>query len=242
VSAAGDLQVESLRAWYGQAQVLRGITMDVPAGTVVAIFGHNGAGKSTLLRSIARVHTQCSGEVVLGDHRLEQMPAHEVARAGLALVREGARVFDSMTVDEHLELGIRLATDTGRTARTEDEIFGLFPALREKRSNRAGYLSGGQRQMLALGAAFASNPRCLLLDEPSAGLAPVVAAEIFGKVAELAAHGVAVLVAEQNPQWLDTVAQHGYVLETGEVVRSGPLEDLLAHTFTGSADTAGGRG
>lgn len=210
--------------------------MDVPAGAVVAIFGHNGAGKSTLLRSIARVHRQCSGQVTLDGQRLDEMPAHDAARAGLALVREGARVFDSMTVDEHLDLGTRLAASTGRTPRTEQEIFELFPALEEKRGSRAGYLSGGQRQMLALGAAFASNPRCLLLDEPSAGLAPVVAREIYDKVSELASHGVAVLVAEQNPQWLDTVAGHGYVLETGEVVRSGPVADLLSKTFVGGGE------
>src|SRR3546814_694471 len=188
----GDLHVEGVSAWYGQARVLHEISTNVPAGSVVALFGHNGAGKSTLLRSIAGVHTQCGGQVTVAGGRLDDKAAHEVARSGLMLVREGARVFDSMTVAEHLELGVRLAVCTDRAPRTAEEIYELFPVLGERSDARAGYLSGGQRQMLALGAAFASQPSCLLLDEPSGGLAPTVAREIFDKVAELAALGVAV--------------------------------------------------
>lgn len=227
---AANLRVASLNAWYGQAHVLRDVTVDVPSGTVVALFGHNGAGKSTLLRSIAGLHRQRSGQVLIGGERVDARPAHEVARLGLVLVREGAKVFDTMTVAEHLALGRRLAGKGGRAARTAEEIFDLFPVLAQRRTEQAGLLSGGQRQMLALGSAFGSAPRCLLLDEPSAGLAPSVAEEIYTKVAELSAQGVAVLVAEQNDTWLRDVAERGYLLETGRIVLGVSIEELIART------------
>jgi len=225
-----DLRVSSLQAWHGQAHVLHDVTIDVPSGTVVALFGHNGAGKSTLLRSIAGVHRQCSGHISIGGEQVDTRPAHRVAQLGLVLVREGAKVFDTMTVAEHLALGRRLAGKGGRVPRTADEIFDLFPALAHRRTEQAGYLSGGQRQMLALGSAFASAPCCLLLDEPSAGLAPSVAEEIYTKVAELSAQGVAVLVAEQNDTWLQDVADRGYLLETGRIVLGVGIEELIART------------
>jgi branched-chain amino acid transport system ATP-binding protein len=223
------LAVGGLDAWYGQAQVLYGIDLTVEASEIVGIFGHNGAGKSTLLRSIVRVHLQTRGEIRFGSRRLDGLRSHEVALAGCTLAREGAPVFETMTVDEHIRLGQRLAQRAGRGERTRDEVYATFPLLAERRSSAAGYLSGGQRQALVLATAFASAPACLLLDEPSTGLAPLVAEDLYRSIAALAEQGVAFLIAEQNPMWLAAVSTRGYLLETGHVAAEGEPSTFVRH-------------
>jgi branched-chain amino acid transport system ATP-binding protein len=209
------LEVAGLDAWYGQAQVLRGITLSVPDHSVVGLFGHNGAGKTTLLRAIARVHRQCSGRIALDGRDLSSARADQAARAGVRLVREGARVFDVLTVEEQLLLGARLSARPA--AAVLDEVYDRFPVLRTRRRQQGGLLSGGQRQMLALGVALAGDPRCLLLDEPSTGLAPAVVDELYETIRTLAGQGRALLIAEQASDHLPAIAHHSHLLETGEL-------------------------
>jgi branched-chain amino acid transport system ATP-binding protein len=223
--AAGELAVESLDAWYGQAQVLRSISLHVGEHEVVALFGHNGAGKSTLLRSIARLHRETAGAITFRGRSLAGARPDEMARLGLRLVREGSRVFDTMSVDDQLGLGARLS----KRPRTEvlEGIYGLFPVLKERRAVLGGYLSGGQRQMLALAMALAGDPVCLLLDEPSTGLAHVIVDQLYDMIHGLAARGVALLIAEQTTERLAELARRGYLLETGEIRAEGDPSEFL---------------
>ncbi len=211
------LRVNGLDAWYGQAKVLFGVDLEVGEHEVVGIVGHNGAGKSTLLRTISRLHRRSRGTISLGDRRLDTCEPYQAARLGVSQVREGSRILEQMTVDEQLRLARRLATRTHRAGRTLDEIYDLFPILRGHRRTKGGYLSGGQRQALALAGAFATAPRVMLLDEPSTGLAPTVTAQVFAIIAQVAASGVALVVAEQKPALLESVAQRTYQLQMGRL-------------------------
>jgi branched-chain amino acid transport system ATP-binding protein len=224
--ASGDLSVQGLDAWYGQAQVLRSISLQVGEHEVVGLFGHNGAGKSTLLKSIVRLHRQTAGQVSFQGRVLTRIRADEVARLGVRLVREGSRVFDTMTVEDQLGLGSRLS----KRPREEvvEEVYGLFPVLKDRRRELGGYLSGGQRQMLALAVALAGDPACLLLDEPSTGLAHVIVDQLYETFQALAARGVALLVAEQTAERLADLANRGYLLETGEIRAEGRPTEFLA--------------
>jgi branched-chain amino acid transport system ATP-binding protein len=224
VSTAG-LGVESLNAWYGQAQVLRSVSVSVAEREVVGLFGHNGAGKSTLLRSIARLHKQTAGRVTFNGRDLSGARPHEVARTGVRLVREGGRVFDTMSVEDQLNLGGRLSTRP--RAQVLEETYDLFPVLKERRKVLGGYLSGGQRQMLALAVALTGDPRCLLLDEPSTGLAHVIVDQVYASLATLAERGVALLIAEQTAEQLVAICKRGYLLETGEIRAAGPPAGFL---------------
>jgi branched-chain amino acid transport system ATP-binding protein len=215
------LSVRNLQAYYGQARALDGVSIDLAEHQVIGLLGHNGAGKSTLLRSIAGLHRQVEGQITFEGVDLCSLEAHEVAAHGIILVREGARVFDTLSVREHLLLGRRLGLARGRGERSTAEVVEQFPMLATRLDVKAGFLSGGQRQMLALAAAFASDPTCLLLDEPSTGLAAIVVEELFAKLAELAEQGVALLVAEQNPTWVDAFASSNYLLELGRIIAKG---------------------
>jgi branched-chain amino acid transport system ATP-binding protein len=221
------LTVTDLKAWYGQARALFGVDLAVRPGQVVGVLGHNGAGKTTLLRSIAGVHRSRSGDVRQFDTDLMPLSADQVARSGLSLVREGAKVFDSMTVAENLALGRQLARRRGAQPPPVESVVDVFPALRDRMSIKGALLSGGQRQMLSLARALLSRPTVLLLDEPSAGLAPVVAREVFNAVRVLAEGGVALLLTEQNSHWLRGIADTVYLLESGRVARSGSLEEVV---------------
>jgi branched-chain amino acid transport system ATP-binding protein len=223
--AAGGLVVDGLDAWYGQAQVLRSVSITVAENEVVGLFGHNGAGKSTLLRSISRLHRQMSGEISFGGQRLTEYRPHRVAQAGVRLVREGARVFDTMSVEEQVNLGARLSTRP--RADVLEETYELFPILKERRRELGGYLSGGQRQMLALAVALAGDPKCLLLDEPSTGLAHVIVDQVYASLEILAKRGVALLIAEQAVAHLAAICNRGYLLETGEIRAQGPPQSFL---------------
>jgi branched-chain amino acid transport system ATP-binding protein len=222
------LTVTDLDAWYGQAQALFGVDLSVDDGEIVGVFGHNGAGKSTLLRVITGLHRQAKGTITFGDAHLERAKPNDIAAQGLSFVREGARTFEGLTVEEHLVLAQRLARRAGRPGRKRDEIFALFPMLSSRREQKAGYLSGGQRQALALASAFATEPVCLLLDEPSTGLAPIVAEEVYKIILDLSQHQVSLLIAEQNPRWLSDICSRGYLLDSGHVRAEGSPSAFLS--------------
>lgn len=215
---ASRLQVTDLCAWYGPAQALFDVTFTLRDGEALGILGRNGAGKSTLLRSIARVHRSVSGDIWLGASSIRGRRAYQVARSGMSLVREGAPVFAQSSVAENLKLGARLATSRGTRPMAEEEVLEMFPALRSLLPHSAGDLSGGQRQMLALSCALISRPTLMVLDEPSAGLAPEVARAIQAAISRLCQAGLTVLVAEQNREWLLGIAGAALVLDRGRVI------------------------
>jgi branched-chain amino acid transport system ATP-binding protein len=203
------------------------INMVMKPDEVVAVLGHNGAGKSTLLRSIAGIHKQATGAITFDGVSLLGQSADAIARLGVGFVREAAPVFPHLTVHEHLQLGQALAQKRGSGPRDEAEIGEWFPILMERRQVKAGFLSGGQRQMLALAVALISSPRLLLLDEPSAGLAPSVAATVFEAIHRLSGTGLNVVIAEQNLDWIAEFAERVYFLENGMVTVTGNVRDAL---------------
>jgi branched-chain amino acid transport system ATP-binding protein len=213
-TAGAALRVTKMNAWYGQAQALRDVSLNVSTGEIVGILGRNGAGKSTLLRCMARLHRRATGRLELFGDDVLGLTAEKVASRGLSLVREGAAVFESLTVGEHLQLAQALAERRGRQGDMA-QVQEWFPVLWERRDVRGGYLSGGQRQMLSLAVAFVSQPRCLLLDEPSAGLAEVVAAALYESIVRIASQDVALIIAEQDGRWLRGLANRAYVLDNG---------------------------
>jgi branched-chain amino acid transport system ATP-binding protein len=219
------LKVEELRSWYGRSQVLWDLGFTVHAGEGLGIIGHNGAGKSTLLRTIAGVHERMQGSIqLLGQDVLGRRP-HDISRRGLTLVREGAPVFGDLTIVENLAMGATLAARRNRTPLPMSEVWEVFPVLNEMSERKAGYLSGGQRQMLALATSFVSQPSILLLDEPSAGLAPEAAATAFEAVSRMRQAGLCIVIAEQNIEWLAGVTSHTFEIESGRMVRQ---EELAA--------------
>jgi branched-chain amino acid transport system ATP-binding protein len=211
------LRVEQLRSWYGHAQVLWDIAFTLEAGDGLGIIGHNGAGKSTLLRSVAGVHRKVSGQVVLeGNEVLDETP-FEIARRGMSFVREGAPVFGELSVVENLTLGGELARRRDQEPLPFEQVYEIFPVLGTMGERKAGLLSGGQRQMLALSAALISRPSILVLDEPSGGLAPEAAATVFAAIGRLRENGLSILIAEQNLDWLTGVASHTLEIESGRM-------------------------
>ena len=222
-----ELRVENFSAWHGQAQVLWDLEIVVPSGTVVGVLGRNGAGKTTLLRAISGLHRKSSGGVRLGNREIARLPAHEIALAGVALVREAGQVPRSLSVTQNLALGQRLAASRGKTARSLADAWRWFPLLEPLADRKAELLSGGQRQALALATAFVSRPDFLLLDEPSAGLAPSVARALYDTIKNLVNEGITAVVVEQHPAWLADLVNRCYLLENGRVTDEGPLADLV---------------
>ncbi|GAA3032660.1 ABC transporter ATP-binding protein [Streptosporangium longisporum] len=227
------LVVRDLAVSYGPVLALRGVSLDVPRGSVVAVLGGNGAGKSTLLRAVSgtlRFHRGgiTSGDIAFGGKRLSGAATSAVVAGGVVQVPEGRRVFARMTVEENLRAGALGAPDRRAAAEARREVLTLFPVLAERAGQRAGLLSGGEQQMLAIGRALMASPRMLLLDEPTLGLAPMMAARIADTVREINARGTTVLLVEQNAAMALTLASHAYVLEVGEVVLSGPAAELAA--------------
>jgi branched-chain amino acid transport system ATP-binding protein len=217
-AAQRSLVVTGLTAHYGPAQALWDITLTVEPGQVVALLGENGAGKTTLLRTLARVHRQAGGTVRYGDTDLMRLSADRVARQGISMLRDGARVFESLSIHDHIFLALRLErAKTGKSG-TVDEVLDKFPVLaRRGRTVKAGYLSGGQRQALCLAMAVGAGAEFLLLDEPSAGLAESTAEETFALIASLARQGVSMIIAEQQPRWLAGWTTATVQLEMGRV-------------------------
>ena len=224
------LRVRSLRAAYGELTVLKGVSLHVEPGEVVAIVGPNGAGKSTLLRTIAGLHPPVAGEILIAGENCAGEGAERIVARGCALVPEGRQLFGTLTVLENLRLGayIRLRRRDREGARVSlERVFDLFPVLRERQRQLAGTLSGGEQQMVAVGRALMSSPRLLLLDEPSTGIAPLLVRSILRSVRDLSSRGLTVLLVEQNAREALQVASRGYVIETGSVMLEGSSRDLL---------------
>ena len=221
------LRLHGVTAFYGAVQALRGVDLHVGAGEIVALIGANGAGKSTLMMTICASPPARDGSVVYDGTDVTRWPTHRIMRAGIAQSPEGRRIFGRMTVEENLMLGAQVAGMAGY-ARGRDEVFALFPRLAERSRQRAGTLSGGEQQMLAIGRALMTRPRLLLLDEPSLGLAPLVSRQIFGAIGALnQTTGLTVLLVEQNANQALRLAHRGYVLVNGTVTMEGSGRELL---------------
>jgi branched-chain amino acid transport system ATP-binding protein len=223
------LEVDGLEVAYGQIRAVRGVSFTVEAGQVVTLIGSNGAGKTTTLRTLSGLLPAAAGAVRFEGRRIDGVPAHAIVELGIAHVPEGRRIFPRLTVLENLELGA-----FSRTGRREpdlrpdfERVYELFPVLAERRSQFGGTLSGGEQQMLAIGRALMSRPRLLMLDEPSMGLSPIMMTRIFTTLADLKASGTTILLVEQNAQAALTLADRGYVLETGRLVLGGEGPELL---------------
>ena len=219
------LEVESLVVRMGQQTILSGVSLAVPAGGIVSVLGSNGVGKTTLMRAISGIYRAASGSVRFLGEDIVRWPPHRIVAAGLAQAPEGRQIFSSMTVDENLRLGAgprsgaASAVDLGR-------VFGLFPVLQDRLAQKAGSLSGGEQQMLCVARALMAQPKLLLLDEPSLGLAPKLVRQIFDLIAAIRAAGTAILLVEQNARAALRVADTAHVMESGRIVLSGPAKEL----------------
>ncbi|MEW6218077.1 MAG: ABC transporter ATP-binding protein [Thermodesulfobacteriota bacterium] len=222
------LQMEDVQAGHGHVQVLKGVSLSVAAGEIVALIGANGAGKSTTLMTICGQPAPRAGSIRFAGHLLNNLPPHTIAAMGIAQVPEGRRIFPRMSVAENLELGAYLRRDRPAIREDRQQIMALFPVLAERARQLAGTLSGGEQQMLAIGRALMARPRLLLLDEPSMGLAPLVIRQIFATVAAIHQQGTAILLVEQNAALALAIAHRAYCMETGRIVRSGSGAELLA--------------
>jgi branched-chain amino acid transport system ATP-binding protein len=221
------LEVENLRSAYGRIEVLKGVSLQVRAGEVVALVGANGAGKTTLLRALSGVQPMTSGEIRFKGQRIDRLPPHQRVELGITQSPEGRQVFGPLTVEDNLRLGAYRRRDK-EIEQDRERIFAMFPILAEKRQLLAGGLSGGQQQMLAIGRALMGRPKLLLLDEPSLGLSPLLVDQILDAIVSLRKDGITVLLVEQNASAALGIADRGYVLETGKVAYSGTGSSLLA--------------
>ncbi|RUA15557.1 MAG: ABC transporter ATP-binding protein [Clostridia bacterium] len=220
------LKLDNVHTYYGNIHALKGISISVNEGEIVTLIGSNGAGKSTTLKTISGLLYPRQGKVYLDGDDLTKYPAHAIVRMGVIHVPEGRRVFSRLTVMENLEMGAFTRNDKAGIKKNLDQVFQLFPRLQERETQVAGTLSGGEQQMLAMGRALMSNPRILLLDEPSMGLAPVLVDLIFDTIRELNKQGMTILLVEQNALLALDVAHRGYVLETGRIALSGDAREL----------------
>jgi branched-chain amino acid transport system ATP-binding protein len=223
-----SLSVRHLEVRYGDLVGVADVSLEVAAGSVVALLGANGAGKTTTLNAVAGLVRASSGRIEWQGESIANLPAYAIVPKGLALSPEGWRLFVAQTVAQNLRLGATALADKKRCAVLLDRVYAVFPRLAERRHQRAGTLSGGERQMLAIGRALMSEPRLLMLDEPSLGLAPILVETIFSIIREINSRGTTVLLVEQNAHKALEVAHRGYVLETGSIVKTGTGQELLA--------------
>ncbi len=223
------LELENVHVYYGNIHALKGISLQVEEGEVVAMLGANGAGKTTTLRTISGLLRPREGSVRLRGEPIDTMPPHVIVYKGVGHAPEGRRIFARLTVEENLAMGAYARTDPQGIREDLDRVFTLFPRLKERISQVAGTLSGGEQQMLAIGRALMARPRILLLDEPSMGLAPVLVEQIFETVKSINAQGTTILLVEQNAYMALTIANRGYVLQTGEITLSGKAAELQAN-------------
>ena len=221
------LTVDNINVYYGSIHAIKGISFEVNAGEIVTLIGANGAGKSTTLNTISGLLRSKTGSIEFMGQSLAKVPSHKIVERGLALVPEGRRIFLQMTVQENLEMGA-FTQKGGETQQDLEKIYALFPRLKERLKQMAGTLSGGEQQMLAMGRALMSHPKLLMLDEPSMGLAPILVEQIFEIIQNLHKAGTTILLVEQNAQAALSVADRGYVLETGKIVTTGTGTELLA--------------
>lgn len=233
------LKVSDLRVSYGAIKAIQGISFDVKEGEIISLIGSNGAGKTTTLQSLSNIIQKESGSVFFYDKDITKVSSDEIVKMGLVHVPEGRRVFSNMTVKENLDIGAYTRKDNDGIRKDRDRVFELFPRLAERMKQYAGTLSGGEQQMLAIGRGLMARPKLLLLDEPSMGLAPILVDEIFSIVKSINREGVTILLVEQNAFKALALANRGYILETGKIIKTGTGEELVNDPAVKSAYLGG---
>ena len=234
------LEVENLNVHYGAIHALKGISFHLEEGEIVALIGANGAGKSTTLNTISRLNKPTTGDIRYKGESLVEIPPQDIVTKGIVQVPEGRKIFPRMSVVENLEMGAYIFSDRQRIEADIEMVFGKFPRLRERRKQLGGTLSGGEQQMLAIGRGLMARPQLMLLDEPSMGLAPIIVEQIFDIIQEINHQGTSILLVEQNAQMALSIADRGYVFETGKIVLEGPADDLLEDPMVKEAYLGGG--
>ena len=222
------LKVDNINVYYGNIHAIKDVSFEVNDGEIVTLIGANGAGKSTILKTISGLLRSKTGDITFGDHSIKSTAPHKIVAEGVAQVPEGRRVFSRMTVEENLEMGA-FTQSGGAVEGALENVYKRFPRLLERRKQVAGTLSGGEQQMLAMGRALMSHPKLMMLDEPSMGLAPILVEQIFDIIRELNETGTTILLVEQNALMALSVANRGYVLETGKIVLAAPADELLSN-------------
>lgn len=220
------LKVENLEVFYGVINAIKNVSFEVNEGEIIALIGSNGAGKTTILHTITGLVAPKSGSILFEGHELTKTPAHKIVKMGMAHVPEGRRIFQQLSVYENLKLGAFTLTDKKVIENNLKYVYEHFPRLKERKNQIAGTLSGGEQQMLAMGRALMSNPKIILMDEPSMGLSPILVSEIFNIIKEVSADGTTVLLVEQNAKKALSIADRAYVLETGKIAFSGDAKEL----------------
>ena len=223
------LELRAVEVAYGDLPALRGVSLSVEAGETLSVVGANGAGKTTMLRAVSGLMRPRAGQILLDGVRLDTLPSHAIVEHGVVHVPEGRKIFPSLTVLENLEMGSYISAARARRREGLEQVFALFPRLKEREGQAAGTMSGGEQQMLAIGRALMARPRVLMLDEPSLGLAPIIVKEIFRIIGEINQLGTTVLLVEQNTRQALALSRRGYVLENGRVVLEGSGADLLGN-------------
>ena len=223
------LEVSDIRTFYGNIEALKGISLTVDEGEVVTLIGSNGAGKSTTLRSISGLTPPREGSIKFDGTEIGEVPTQEIVERGISLSPEGRHVFPRMSVRENLDLGAYLRKDAAEINSDRERVFSLFPRLKEREKQKGGTMSGGEQQMLAIGRALMANPKLLLLDEPSMGIAPILVERIYETIAEINRQGTTILLVEQNANYALSVSKRGYVLETGKVALEDESAKLLVN-------------
>lgn len=223
------LKVENLNVKYGTAQVIFDVSFEVEQGQIVSLVGANGAGKSTILNSISGVLESSSGSITLNGEDISRLPAHEIVEKGIVQVPEGRRLFPELTIKENLELGAFNKRARKHMNKNLERVYSILPKLKERSNQLADTLSGGERQMVAIGRALMAEPKVLLMDEPSLGLAPIIVQDIFQLIKQIHSEGMTIILVEQNVNHALSIADHGYVLEIGEVVLDGKGENLISN-------------
>lgn len=221
------LRVENVDLYYGDAQALAGVSLEVPAGEIVAIVGANGAGKTSLIRTIAGIERARAGRILFKGTDISRLPSHAICNLGVGQVAEGRQIFPTLTVADNLELGAALPRARSQARRTLAQVYELFPVLAERAQQLAGTLSGGEQQMLAIGRCLMGQPEFIMFDEPSLGLAPRIVQEVLATIRRLNERGLTILLVEQNVAVSLRIAQHAYVLENGRIALAGPGSELL---------------
>jgi branched-chain amino acid transport system ATP-binding protein len=220
------LEVDDIHTYYGNIEALKGISLTVDEGEIVTLIGSNGAGKSTTLRSISGLNSPRTGRIMFEGQEISAMPPQDIVNLGVSQSPEGRHCFQRMTVRENLDLGAYLRRDGSEISSDIDRVYELFPRLKERERQKAGTMSGGEQQMLAIGRALMARPKLLLLDEPSMGIAPILVERIYETIAEINRQGTTILLVEQSASYALEVSNRGYVLETGSVALSAPSSDL----------------